>query len=200
MTGFDTIGIPIAFVIIVSILLWLLIGAKGKWYLKAILMAIALYTSVGLWTSIDGMLGWPTAKSPPETFQIHWLTVEEPNKITGDSGAIYLWASDMDQEEVDKNPFLFGMPVEKGKSRLYTLPYSRNAHEQSENILTRLKNGESVIASKGKPGEGEGEGEEGNSQAGREGEGTGEGSSDGSISQEQDYIFHILPPAKLPDK
>jgi hypothetical protein len=195
MTGFDTIGIPIAFVIIVSILLWHLIGAKGKWYLKAIFIAIALYTSVGLWTSIDGMLGWPTAKSPPEIFQIHWLTVEEPNKITGDSGAIYLWASDMGQEKADKNPFLFGMPVEKGKSRLYVLPYSRNAHEQSENILTRLKNGESVIASKGKPGEGE----EGNSQAGREGE-AGEGSSDGSMSQEQDYIFHILPPAKLPDK
>ena len=176
MINFDTVGIPITFVIIASVLLWFLIGAKGNWYLKAALIVITLYTSVGLWLSIDGMLGWPTYKDPPKTFQIHWLMVEEPNKIAGSPGAVYLWASDIDKEE---------------KSRLYALPYSRNAHEQSEDILDKLKNGKPVVASKSKNGE-KGANREDESETGEK--------SNGGMGQKQDYIFHVLPPVKLLNK
>lgn len=191
----ETIGIPVAFILLTILILWVIIGVKGKWWIKSSLISLTLYFSIGLWVSINGLLGWPTTDGPPQKFEIHWLLVEEPNKKTGDPGAVYMWASDADTDKQSFSPFGSEKPLDK--PRLYQLPYSRSMHEQTEAILKKLKKGERYMAALGEEGK-EGSGKAGD--GGREGEGKNGKSGDGSLSQQQDFIFHELPPAKLPDK
>ena len=95
----ETIGIPVAFILLTILILWVVIGVKGKWWIKSCLISLTLYFSIGLWVSINGLLGWPTTDSPPQEFEVHWMLVEEPNKKTGDPGAIYMWASDINADK-----------------------------------------------------------------------------------------------------
>jgi hypothetical protein len=159
----ETIGIPVAFVLLTILILWVVIGVKGKWWVKTCLISLTLYFSVGLWISIDGLLGWPTTDGPPQKFEIHWLLVKEPNKKTGDSGAIYMWASNVNANKQSSfSPFGSKKPL--SKPRLYQLPYSRSMHEQTESILEKLKKGERHMATL-----------DGEGQGGKEGEGSGKG-------------------------
>ena len=194
----ETIGIPVAFILLTILILWVVIGVKGKLWIKSCLISLTLYFSIGLWVSINGLLGWPTTDGPPQKFEIHWVLVEEPNKKTGNSGAIYIWASDINVDKQSFSPFGSKKPLDK--PRLYQLPYSRSTHEQTEAILERLKKGERYMATL----DGEGQGKEGEESdkagEGREGEGKSGESGDGSLSQQQDPVFHELPPHKLPDK
>jgi len=195
----ETIGIPVAFILLTILILWVIIGIKGKWWLKSCLISLTLYFSIGLWVSINGLLGWPTTDGPPQKFEVHWVLVEEPNKKTGDPGAIYMWASDINASEQSFSPFGSKKPLDK--PRLYQLPYSRSMHEQTEGILEKLKKGERYMATLGGKGQGDEEGK-GDGEAGGKGRegGSKSGAGGGSLSQQQDPVFHELPPAKLPDK
>ena len=109
----ETIGIPVAFILLTILILWVVIGVKGKWWIKSCLISLTLYFSIGLWVSINGLLGWPTTDSPPQEFEVHWMLVEEPNKKTGDPGAIYMWASDINADKQSFSPFGSKKPLDK---------------------------------------------------------------------------------------
>tara|TARA_Y100000034_G_C6840923_1_gene380465 strand:+ start:252 stop:965 length:714 start_codon:yes stop_codon:yes gene_type:complete len=91
----SSVGVPIAFGIMLFLLLWLIIYTEGKWFLKLAAVAATLFFSVSLWHSVDSMLGLPSETQLPEKFLVHWIVVEEPNKVTGDEGSIYIWAKNI---------------------------------------------------------------------------------------------------------
>jgi hypothetical protein len=193
--------IPLVFFSLFILVLWFIIGAKGHWALKALVIAMTLHCCISIGLSLEGFAGWPSAEVLPDKFIVHWIVVEEPDKRTRAGGAIYVWATapSSEKEASDTSAwrrfFLKLSPSNKGQPRAYGLPYSKGRHEESEGVLTQIKAGKTVIGERGENEGEEGDGEDGDGNGGPEGRGEG-----GSFSLSDGITFHNLPPTKLPKK
>ena len=195
-------SIPLAFFILASLLLWFIIGSKGKWFVKASVIAFVLYSCLSINLSLDNLFGWPSNQALPEVFQVHWIKVKEPNKRTGEKGYIYVWATDLSGKEVEtsgwkglKGYFISFDNYDPSEPRAYRLEYSKERHERAEGALGKLK-GVGKVGGKNN-GKKKGDGDDTGKGSGKN---KGEGKGEGSLSRSDDIIFHDLPPAKLPDK
>lgn len=206
----NSLGLPIAFIILASILLWFIIGSKGYWWVKGIAIAITLYFSFAMWASLGDLCGWPSDKQLPHKFQVHWIVIKEPLKgAKADDGAIYMWVKELDLEhkpkETARNPYLLplvGKPA-IGEPRVHTLPYSQELHKKAAGALGQIRAGKNVVGQNDGTGEGlAGDGEGGTGKGkGREGTGMRDGNGDGDLSRESDLIsFYELPPSRMPPK
>lgn len=203
----ETFAIPLAFIIVSSLTLWIVIGSKGWWWLKGLMVVLTSAFSVSLWLSLNALLGWPTQDVIPEKFEIKWVVAEEPNKITNSEGAIYVWLKDLDSGKKSHSWYMSRRFNKiEDEPRIHKLPYSRSMHEQAVKIQAKIASGGKFYGERngdGAPGEGrngkgkgkgKGQGPQGTNERGR-----GDGSQ-GSLSQEQDFIFHELPPPSYPEK
>jgi hypothetical protein len=207
--GTDTFGIPLAFVTVAAITLWILISARGHWWLKAAVVLLTVTFSIVLWRSLATLQGWPVETDMPPRFEIKWIHTAEPNKKTGSPGAVYVWAVDLDPRTARRKPLYMRLhrKGEGSEPRIYELAYSRPLHEQAEEIQQTIMGGGRFFGSmkKGIPGEA-GSGRKGSGRMGRAG---GTDLSDGAESEageaasyatHQDYVFHELPPPRFPEK
>jgi len=199
----DTFGIPLAFLIVTALVLWAVIGGRGWWWLKALMVVGTFLFSISLWHSLESLEGWPTDESMPDKFEIKWIVVEEPNIRTGDKGEILVWSKNMTKEYKSKSSIPLLHNKEKSDDpRLHRLPYSREMHKQAQDIQKKIAAGGKYYGEmKDGKMEGKGEGKGKGSGQGKGGDGKGEGKGKsgqkgdgGSLSQEQDPIFHELPP------
>jgi hypothetical protein len=185
--------LTVAFILLSAIILWFVIGAKGQWSLKAACIAFTLYFSLSLAQSLPKMMGWPSTEKIPNQFEIHWGLVEEPDKITGEAGRIYLWLTSQNEDSSPSWLISFHA-AEEDSPRAYSIPYSRDNHEKIDQAVQQIKAGNRV-------GGGVSEGEEGKEEGeGKEGEGQGDGDGGGSLSDSPELYFEPLPPPKLPEK
>ena len=81
-----------SFIIITSLILWLVIGSRGMWGLKAATIAAAVYFCLSISFSLENFEGWPSDTSLTEEFRVHWIVIEEPDKKGGE-GAVYHWVA-----------------------------------------------------------------------------------------------------------
>lgn len=181
----QSIGIPIAFVILASLIVWFIIAGKGYWFLKIPLVLVACYFTFCLWSSLGSLVGWACDEELPEVFLIHWIVIQEDNKTTKEKGKIFIWLTELDENHEIKNGknswFIdFGFK-KKNEPRAYRLKYSPESHETMDKILGKIKLGKPIIGKKKKP---NGEGKNGSF----------------NFSLEQDYMFYDLPPPKLSEK
>lgn len=187
--SFETVSIPLCFAILGSLLLWIIITTKGRWWLKAVAISATLYFTLGVWHSIDTYLGWPTQGTLPEKFIVHWFLVKEPNKIQKTPGAIYLWVTNAKKIKKDfsvTSPFQY--PNTKEKPRAYRLEYSKRMHKNLDGFKKSLLKGETVMGKRGK----------GKGGIGEKGKGKGEGGK--TFTENGTLEFHIVQPPRLPDK
>ena len=195
--------IPLVFFVLSSLLLWLVIGAKGHWLFKAGVISFVLYFCISVGLSLGSLLGWPAGQPLPEEFKVHWIQIKEPNKRTGSEGSIYVWATSLGKYYKEdgwdgwRRMFVFFKNYDPTEPRAYRVNYSREMHERAEGALGKIMRGESVGGKNKGKGEGEGEGEGEDKGTGKNGGGKKGG---GSLSKSDDIIFHELPPTKLPDK
>jgi len=185
------IGIPIFFVILASVMLWLIILGKGKWYFKALLVPVVLYYCIIVYLSLGSLSGWSAKESLPEKFRIHWVVIEEPEKIGTDTGSIHLWLSATEETEnkpINKFLYPFTSQRKTGEPRAYRMAYSQKMHESMEKTMEQLKQGKVVM------------GESKKSEKNKNQEKQDKGAGQPSFSQEQEFMFYELPPAKLPEK
>ena len=180
-------------------MLWFVIGSKGPWFLKAVVILFSLHLCLSIQYSLSGIAGWPSDDSPPEKFIVHWIIVKEPPKKTSGEGAIYVWATNLSQKQNDNKDkwwerlLLSFRPSDLTEPRSYRLPYSKELHEEANDALGRIMKGERVGGTNNGKGKGKGEG-----NGNEEGEGEGEGG--GTFSHSDDIGFHDLPAPRLPDK
>lgn len=107
------LGVVAAYVALAVLLLSLNIAALWRWQVKAAAILVTTVFFATNYQSITGLMGWPTAQRPPARFSLTWSVVVEPDKKTNDPGHIYLWAQELDANNVaDATP------------RSYQLPYS----------------------------------------------------------------------------
>lgn len=191
----STYGIPIACVTFSILLLWLLIGTKGYWILKMFVIAFSLYFFACLWASLNGLLGWPTEETiVNKKIQLLWIDVKEPNKSTNNNGAIYVWVKHLSPVQT-ANRFIKFHKQSVDDPRAYKLKYSREMHKQAIQTMQKIAKGEKVYGEM-QEGEGQGQGQksEKNVKDGKDGK------DQGSLSQEQEMMFHQLPPPYFPVK
>ena len=203
----NTLAIPLGFIVLSAVLLWCLIGSKGKWWVKLALIAALPSFGLAVWKSVDSYLGWPTPDSIPEKAIMLWGDVQEGDPKTGDPGTIYLWLRPFDEKLYQKTGVL-NYQADFGAPRAYKMPYSRELHKGVNGALGMIKEGKVVVIDKnlgkGSGKEGDGNGEKGNN--GRQGEGTepengdrfGRGNN-GFSDDPNGPLFYELPPPNLPN-
>jgi hypothetical protein len=223
----QTLGIPVAFTILVASLLWIIIGGKGHWTFKMGFVAAALYFAVALWVSLGSLIGWPSRERLPEKFQVNWIVVKEMPPGSKKENSIFMWVTELDEDnkpkEKEANKYLINFSAKKDKwePRAHSTGYSKKLHEESMKALEMIKAGKPVFGTRkgvegalqgkqgdamGTPGQGQGEGE-GDGQGNGKGSGQGYGKQGkngqgdgGGMSQNDDPVFHVLPPPLLPPK
>jgi hypothetical protein len=120
-------GLIAAYILIAAILLSINLYSNWSWKVKASTVIITSFFYVITYISYPKLLGWPTADSPPQRFRLIAAQVEQPDKITGDEGAVYLWLTQIDDLSSSNPP------------RAYKLEYSNELHERIINVNSKLK-------------------------------------------------------------
>lgn len=169
--------IYVGFVLLAGLLLWFVIGSRGKWYLKLPTIVFTLLFMFVVWYSLSSFSGWPTSQAPPKASYYLNGYVVEPDPVTNSKGAIYVWLvpSKTDHGVLDYKP-------SQGEPRAYKLPYSRQLHKEIQEANQAIAHGQQVAFGRGKQQQGGGQAHLGPRRI---------------LGQ---YHPYILPPAGLPRK
>jgi len=129
MLIFGTTGLVTAYVLIGILLLSINLYSNWSWKVKAGTIIITSVFFIITYFSYPHLLGWPTTENPPERFRLIASHVQQPNKVTGESGAVFLWLTQIDDLASNIPP------------RAYRLEYSNELHELVINANSKLNKG-----------------------------------------------------------
>ena len=143
-------GLTILYVLLMASLTWIIIGIKGRWLIKALFMAIAIWFSVTLYYSFHNFMGWPTEETISTQYsQLIWFQIKEPSKTTNHPGAIFLWVREIPESEELKgltlnqlaNPMAWFTYPDETVPRAYKIPYSKKKHRELRKAAEARKTG-----------------------------------------------------------
>lgn len=207
INALDTVGLTAMFVVVATLMLWVVIGSKGWWLLKMPVIMATVFFGLAVWYSVGSYLGWPSDHDPPRKFLIQGVIIKEPSKVDDDPGAIYLTLRQLphpDDEKNEGNWFeVLGYEGNERAPRLYQLPYSRQLHKSMTEVQKMLQKGKKVIGEfqrgeLGAKGEGDGKGKgKSKGKGGKDKGKKGEGGYGGDNIGLGDFIFYELPPPKF---
>src|SRR5712671_5641626 len=124
------LAISAAYVVLAVLLLSLGLSSRLAWWVKAVAIVVTSAFFVEAFFATKDLLGWPRSGQLPSRFQLLWVRVVEPDRLSANPGAIYLWI-----EEVDENNVPDGVP------RSYRLPYSRPLADRSAKARDEIMSG-----------------------------------------------------------
>jgi hypothetical protein len=130
MTG-SVLLLTLAYVALTALLLNLNLATRHPSRVKALAILLVTGLYVASWYGYRGLTGWASVEALPETFRVHWLMIEDPNKQLDTPGAIYFWVRELDAA---------GFPV--GEPRAHRVPWSESAARQAESARARMEEGE----------------------------------------------------------
>ncbi|MSR13501.1 MAG: hypothetical protein EXR86_02855 [Gammaproteobacteria bacterium] len=98
------------YIVIALLLANLLFCTRWRWWIKlaALLWVAGLFQIT--YRSLPDLLGWPTARSVPERFNLMGLHIVEPDKSGSTKGDIYLWVTDLNLDGSARVPRAFVVP------------------------------------------------------------------------------------------
>jgi hypothetical protein len=130
----QTLTIPIAFLVLAGLLLWVIVGCRGRWWLKLMLILTAVVVSLQIWWSLDSYFGHPRSMTfkamSGQTAYLFWAKIDEPSNI--DPGAIYMWLRPSHDIAAGALALVTDEP------KLYKFPYDREFHEATQNFITQI--------------------------------------------------------------
>jgi hypothetical protein len=121
----------IAYAVVAALLLNLNLASPWRREIKiaAIFLVTALY--VGAYIGAQNLRGWAIAEAPENPFKLHWAVIDEPDKVNGTAGRIYILAQ----------PMAAGGAV-RGAPRLHGLPFSPELADAVEEALEQIEGGQ----------------------------------------------------------
>lgn len=122
-------GLIAAYVLIAILLLSINLYSNWSWRVKAGSIVITTTFYIITYLSFPPLLGWPTDANPPSNFYLIAAHVQQPSKITGDNGSVFLWLTQIDDLTSAATP------------RAYELPYSDALYEVIINANSKIKKG-----------------------------------------------------------
>ena len=129
MFTLGTTGLVAAYILIALLLLSINLYSNWSWKVKASTIIVTSFFYIVTYYSFPPLLGWPTTDNPPERFRLVASHVQQPNKVTGEEGYVYLWLTRIDDLSAMEPP------------RAYQLDYSNELHEIIINANSKLKKG-----------------------------------------------------------
>ena len=124
-------AVAVGFALLGGLLLWLVAGTRGAWWLKLGAIVVTLGFTFAVWRALDSFSGWPTEATPPERALLVSSSVDEPD-------AIYLWL-------VPQGGFgPLGYRSDDQEPRAYRMPYTRELHEQVDRASALARRGQLV--------------------------------------------------------
>ena len=182
MTG-AVIFLSLAYAAVAALLLSLNLATRYALGIKAVAVAAVTGLYGVTWLGLNGLLGWATPAVMPEEFRVLWITMDEPEKATGEPGHIFFWVRELDDA---------GLPV--GEPRAHRLPWSEASAERAQAALEQLEEGERLNGRLGRNlVDDDGSLESGTAYA-------GERSAAGAGGERPDFEFVRVPPPALPAK
>lgn len=138
-----TVSLPLFLLAVALMVLWAVIGARGGWVRKGILILALPFSTLVVWATLGTYQGWPTDEPLPDRFKLVWADVLEPGTPhSGPYGVIFVWIKDVPQGR--RSIDLLGYQSDQDEPRAYRLPYTRGLHEQIAKMLDRLRQGSPV--------------------------------------------------------
>ena len=143
-------GVTILYVLLMILLSWSIIGIKGRWITKGLIIAIAIWFSVTLYYSFHNFMGWPSEETISTQYsQLIWFQIKEPSKVSNHPGAIYLWVREIpDSEKIEgltlkqlSNPMVWFTYPDETVPRAYKIPYTKKAHRKLREAADGRKTG-----------------------------------------------------------
>lgn len=132
-------GLVAAYVLLALLLLSINLYSNWAWPVKAATIIITSIFYLVAYFSIPPMLGWPTSAELPGKFKLNAIHVVQPDKLTNEDGAIYLWLTEIEDLEAT------GIP------RAYELPYSDPLYKAVNEARTKMKKGIEQLGETKKP-------------------------------------------------
>lgn len=150
-------GLAISFLILVSLLLWLVVDRKGSKVVKILTISFVLWYGILLYYTPQKMMGWPTTDNLPDYAVLLSWKVIEPS-INPKEAGIYLWMvpKRIGETEEDFFKFLFIDPRHafvitlENIPRAYKLPYSKGEHKALGDAERKARNLKGLILFWGK--------------------------------------------------
>ena len=143
-------GVTILYVLLMILLSWSIIGIKGRWITKGLIIAIAIWFSVTLYYSFHNFMGWPTEETISTQYsQVIWFQIKEPSKVSNHPGAIYLWVREISESEKIEgltlkqlsDPMVWFTYPDETVPRAYKIPYTKEAHKKLREAAEGRKTG-----------------------------------------------------------
>jgi hypothetical protein len=128
--------LAIAYVAVAALLLNVWLSTAWSTTVKISLIVVVTGLYAASYQGLREIQGWPTQQTLPATFHLLWASIEEPDKVAGSQGQIYLWIRKLDRAQ---------QPT--GKPRAYKLPWRLELAEQVAAALRRTEAGESLNGS-----------------------------------------------------
>ncbi len=145
------VALTVLYATVALLLLSMQLKSGWSWPIKASAIGLALPATLGTFLAIQAQLGWPSQNGLPEQFQLHAALIDEPSANATDGGAIYLWLTpwnrqlSQDETHIDGDIGLDAATLPPRRPRAFGLPYSRDLHQQVEDMQERLARGEMVV-------------------------------------------------------
>ena len=123
------LALTLAYLFSTALLLLVLISARVSVALKVTLILVALVFDYASYQGWKQSQGWGAAVPLPDKFLLHFAVIHEPDKRKNSDGAIYLWVSDLANDQLAQQP------------RAYELPYDQDTHASVESAMRRAQAG-----------------------------------------------------------
>lgn len=136
-------GLTAAFVVVAALLVSLNIHSRWPWWVKGAAILVTSWLYIVTYLSWPALIGWPTRDPLPDRFRLLAVHIQEPSKLTGAEGRIFMWATDMDAP-TDSPP------------RSHDVPYSAELHQRVAEAGAKLRKnipqlGETETLDSGRP-------------------------------------------------
>jgi len=186
-------GLIAAYAAIAILLLSLNLTSLWRWWVKAAAIVVTTAFFGLTYYSVINLLGWPTTHQTPARFSLVASRIAEPDKQTNTPGRIYLWA-----EELDENN------IPSGRPRSYELAYSARLARKVNEAQEKRDQGQEVMGVLADRETDPSDQPRGDIKGGKmQNDNTGQTPAPDTVpfrEDASDLSFEDLPPALLPDK
>ena len=122
--------LSISYALVAALLLVVLVYARLPWPAKAVAVIVTSAFYIASFVGARGLLGWASTETLPKSFKLLQARIVEPHSVEGDSGSVYLWIEELDE---DNHP--------SGVPRAFRLPFTDQLADKTHTAMNEIKAG-----------------------------------------------------------
>jgi hypothetical protein len=130
----SVVGLVTAYGLVMMLLLSLNLTSLWRWWIKAGAIVVTTAFFGVSYLAITGLMGWPTTQKLPSRFNMVSSVIVEPDRRTNNPGSIYLWASEIDQNNVPASvPRSYRIAYSSGLAR--KISGAQEKHDSGQEVM-----------------------------------------------------------------